>query len=86
MNITFVLTAMLLLSVAVMMAANTSIGIECYNKNEIWKKEKSKNFNFMIFTLVCAVLAIISAFVSIIFAVQAPPKPVLAPIRPPLYR
>jgi hypothetical protein len=49
--------------VAIFLIATASIGIECYNSKKEWENNKSRtnNKNFMIFTIIFAILSIFGA-------------------------
>lgn len=58
----------LLLIAGIMGVAVSSIGTECYNKNESFKKQKPSNFSFLTYNLVCAVVLILVGSGSLGFA------------------
>lgn len=64
MNPNVLILAFFLLLAAVFGIAGNSIGIECYNKNESFKKDKSRNFDFLIANLVSNIVLILSASIS----------------------
>lgn len=63
-NIYLSATALVLLFGAIFALASSSIGVECYNINEQMKKDKQSNFGFLITNIVCNILLILSASVS----------------------
>ena len=60
----------LLMSTATFLIAASSIGLEAYNKNASFKESKKKNFNFLIFLLVCAILCVLLSFGGIYMGAQ----------------
>ena len=61
-DVSMLMYACMLLSTGTFLIAAASIGIEAYNKNPSFKDQKKKNFNFLIFLLVCAVLSTLLSF------------------------
>lgn len=61
-----ILAAISMIVVAIFTIATSSIAIECYNKNESFSQEKTTNKNFVIVTLVIAILAILSGSVLLV--------------------
>lgn len=51
--------------------AASSIGTECYNKNDSFKQTKINNFNFLIVNIVSAILLILLGSASMYFGVYA---------------
>jgi len=72
MNIKFVSVAVALLGIGIFAIATTSIGMQCYNENEDYSKDKKTNYNFMITTLVSAIVMTIIGAVSIYYGSIAP--------------
>lgn len=70
MNTLLLSTAIALLILGVFSIASSSMGVECYNKNESFKTEKQSNFNFLIVNLTSAIVMVIVSFVSIYMSVK----------------
>lgn len=64
--------AILLLLVGICYIASTSIGIQCANANESYKKENTNNFNFLISQLVSGILVTLISFYFIYLAFTTP--------------
>jgi hypothetical protein len=62
MNVQILLTSIAIIIATAFGIATSSIGIECYNKNEELKKDKFRNFDFIIANLVCNILMVLIAF------------------------
>jgi hypothetical protein len=70
MNTKLLIAASIILVAGVLAIATSSIGTECYNKHETFKKEKTDNFNFLVFSVVSGVFMIIAASVSSVLALR----------------
>lgn len=55
--------------ILVLSIAAASIAMDCYDKNEQMKKEKSSNYNFAYVSLVVQVMLLLVAIVSIYYTV-----------------
>ena len=59
---TILMYACMLLSTGTFLIAATSIGIQTFNANAGYKDAKKKNFNFLVFMLVMAILSTLLSF------------------------
>lgn len=72
MNFTFMIYAMIMLSVGVLFIAANSIALECGNEHPAYYESRRKDHkNFLIVTLVSAIIATLLAFPGMIFAIQS---------------
>lgn len=75
MNWNALFVGILLLITSTVMIANSAIGIECYNKNQELKTNRPSNFQFLIVTIVFAILVILSAFSALGMGLKQNPLP-----------
>lgn len=72
MNVKLLLAAISLFITGILTVAVSSIAIECFNKNEGFKKEKQSNFDFTVTVLVSSIMMVIAGAGSIYLAAQMP--------------
>jgi hypothetical protein len=70
MNTYLLITAFLMIIAGIFSTTTSSMAIDCYNKNESFKKENDNNFIFLVVNLVCAILIILTGSSSIALAFQ----------------